>query len=303
MKIPGCPEIWVDHGNTHATKTSSFNSTYNFAIKVHKAVESANGALGTSNACFHQSTPALETMRKSKNSTYEPLIALADAMNKKGFRTETPTFFAAVMTHEGEFSGPLLQLIELMTMKGFKPYALRLKRELPDGDSAAFKTAKYRTNFKDALMCASTKGLGSMLLAAGKPPQTLSLAEARKAPPNEHWEENGGSIDPYELSQRIRSNMPSESARHTTTHAIRAQSVDMSNILPVHVNPPENTPTRPPIRRHTTTAELSMHLLSRTSSAPSAWPISDPSASNARRCNQDLGQRSISAPNSASSHV
>jgi hypothetical protein len=61
-------------------------------------------------------------------------------MNKKGYRTESPIFFAAVMTHEGEFSGPLLQLIELMTMKGFKPHAERLKSELPDGDSTAFKT-------------------------------------------------------------------------------------------------------------------------------------------------------------------
>jgi hypothetical protein len=101
--------------------------------------------------------PCHEHIRKSKNSTYEPLIALADAMNKKGYRTGTPTFFTAVMTHEGEFSGPLLQLIELMTMKGFKPHAKRLKVELSDGDSAAFKTAKYRTNFKDALMCDSTK--------------------------------------------------------------------------------------------------------------------------------------------------
>jgi hypothetical protein len=65
VKIPGCPEIWVDHGNTHATKMSSFNSTYNFAIKVHKTAENSNGALGTSNVCFHQSTPALDTMRKS----------------------------------------------------------------------------------------------------------------------------------------------------------------------------------------------------------------------------------------------
>jgi hypothetical protein len=56
------------------------------------------------------------------------------------------------MTHEGEFSDPLLQLIELMTMKGFKPHTERLEAELPDGDSTTFKTAKYRTNFKDVLM-------------------------------------------------------------------------------------------------------------------------------------------------------
>jgi hypothetical protein len=44
------------------------------------------------------------------------------------------------MTYEVEFSGPLLQLIELMTMKGFKPHSERVKTELPDGDSTSFKT-------------------------------------------------------------------------------------------------------------------------------------------------------------------
>jgi hypothetical protein len=80
--------------------------------------------------------------------------------------------------HEGEFSGLLIQLIELMTMEGFKPHAERLKTELPDGDSTVFKTSKYLmiTNFKDTDNCkpapsqcsmfGSTKGLGSMLLAA-----------------------------------------------------------------------------------------------------------------------------------------
>jgi hypothetical protein len=81
VKIPGCPELWIDHGNTHATKLSTFKATYNFAIKVHKAAvtTTCNGALGASNACFHQSTPGFEQMRKSKNSTYEPLIALANS--------------------------------------------------------------------------------------------------------------------------------------------------------------------------------------------------------------------------------
>jgi hypothetical protein len=31
VKIPGCPELWIDHGNTHATKLSTFKSTYDFA--------------------------------------------------------------------------------------------------------------------------------------------------------------------------------------------------------------------------------------------------------------------------------
>jgi hypothetical protein len=151
------------------------------------------------------------------------------------------------MTHEGEFSDPLLQLIELiimiMTMKGFKPHAERLKTELPDGTSTAFKTAKYRTNFKDALMCGSTKGLGSIyiLLTTDKPrvPQTLSIAEAQKAPSIEQWERNVSAIDPFELSQVIYNNLPSESARPSSKSSTKA---------PVYVV----------VIRHTTVAELSL---------------------------------------------
>jgi hypothetical protein len=178
------------------------------------------------------------------------------------------------MTHEGEFSDPLLQLIELMTMKGFKPHAKRLKAELPDGDSIAFKTAKYRTNFKDALMCGSTKGLGSILLAAGKPPQALSIAEAQKAPPVEHWQQDVSAVDPFTISQETHSSLPSESARSL------------------------EVPTRAPVLRHTTPAELSLSpVLRRTNSAPGNWPIaasSSSSSSGTRGCNHALGARSMS---------
>jgi hypothetical protein len=98
VKIPGCPELWIDHGNTHATKLNTFKTTYDFAIKVHKAAINTNGVLGASNACFHQSTPGVEQMRQSKNSTYEPLIALANDMNKKGYRTESPTFSFSLLS-------------------------------------------------------------------------------------------------------------------------------------------------------------------------------------------------------------
>jgi hypothetical protein len=57
------------------------------------------------------------------------------------------------------------------------------------------------------------KGLGSMLLAAGKPPQALSIVEAQKAPPIEHWEQNVIAVDPFEISQVIHGSLPSESAR------------------------------------------------------------------------------------------
>jgi hypothetical protein len=49
-------------------------------------------------------TPDIEQMRKSKNSTYEPLIALANTMNKKGYKTEIPTFFSLLSWHTRENS-------------------------------------------------------------------------------------------------------------------------------------------------------------------------------------------------------
>jgi hypothetical protein len=99
VNIPGYPELWIDHRNTHITKLNNFKSTYDFSPGFlpsisplrctrpgYKVVANINGpgTLDNSNDCFHQSTPGVEQMFKSKNSTYEPLITLVNIMNKRG---------------------------------------------------------------------------------------------------------------------------------------------------------------------------------------------------------------------------
>ena len=188
-------------------------------------------------------------MVNTKESTYEPLVALANDLYKRGLRTQSPIFFPSVISHEGEFSSKMIQLIEIMTIRGYKPYASKLKKDLPDGDPISFKTAQYRTSFKDALICQCVSGLGSSLLAAGKPSETWTLKEATNAP--SYIVDESHQHDINELAQGIAQNLPSESPRKS-----RAGS-----------------PTRPPMRRLTTQAELTMR---RTTSAPARQTQSTP---------------------------
>jgi hypothetical protein len=124
-----------------------------------------------------------------------------------------------------------------------------------------------------------------MLLAVGKPPQTLSITETQKTPPIEQWERNISTIDPLDLSQAILNNLPSESVR-----------------------PSSKSPTKDPVMRHSTVAyaELSLNsVLHHTTSAPNIWSltITASPSSDARGCNHSLGPRSISSPNSTLSYV
>ena len=90
-----------------------------------------------------------------------------------------------------------------MTIRGYKPRAKQLWREVPDGLNTARKTSVYRTNFKDALICRSMNGLGHSLRSAGKEFCEKSALDARDI--IGEWEL---TVSPRDASQDIVTNTP-----------------------------------------------------------------------------------------------
>ena len=90
-----------------------------------------------------------------------------DQLNNKSRRV-MPALMACVISHEDEFSRPLVRTIGTLTQY----YRNLIKTEphlLETGEKLGKKTSSFRTSLKDALMCANANGFGKALACAGKP--------------------------------------------------------------------------------------------------------------------------------------
>ena len=94
------------------------------------------------------------------------MLDQAKAQVAKGPRARAPVMAACIFSHLGEFSPVAIRVVEIITL-AFQGMASRQVFE--DGVSLKRRTAQFRMEFKDALMCANASGFGHTLSVAGRP--------------------------------------------------------------------------------------------------------------------------------------
>ena len=90
------------------------------------------------------------------------MVDQASQQVAKGRRARAPVLAACIFFHLGELSPVAIKTVEIITM------AFR-KMLFEDGIPLKKRTAAFRMQFKDALMCANASGFGRTLSVTGRP--------------------------------------------------------------------------------------------------------------------------------------
>ena len=122
-----------------------------------------------------EASPVVAEACKAKVDRYDRMRQIAVSQHAAGKRPFKPSFYAAIMSHAGEFSPDLILLVELFTKK-FDNLCKSDPRH--DGISRARRTGDYRCRFKDALIATGLTGFGRMLNATGEQPNLPMDADA-----------------------------------------------------------------------------------------------------------------------------
>ena len=176
-------------GSVHSTASSYLPACNNWLKRVICVEANAGGDRARSEMNKYPS-PALHNYSVAKHKKYEPIRDIALNQKRGGSRPFAPTFYAGILSHQGEMSPDLISLIELFTAQ-YKTLCASLN--LQDGVSKGKRAADFRCRFKDALMATNARGFGATLGAAGSPrftPQPLELDGLVSALPA--WE-----VSPY----------------------------------------------------------------------------------------------------------
>ena len=167
-------EVWVDVGTVHSTRNSSIGQVFNWTKRLTAAENDAVGARAMS-AMAREASPVVAEACKAKVDRYDRMRQIAVSQHAAGKRPFKPSFYAAIMSHAGEFSPDLILLVELFTKK-FDNLCKSDPRH--DGISRARRTGDYRCRFKDALIATGLTGFGRMLNATGEQPNLPMDADA-----------------------------------------------------------------------------------------------------------------------------
>ena len=96
------------------------------------------------------------------------MLKLASDQHKAKSLLTLPVFLACVVSHEDEFSDPLIKTIETLTAHWRNK--IRNCPHFSDVcDSTQRLTGLFRASLKDAVMCSTANGFGHSLAAAGRP--------------------------------------------------------------------------------------------------------------------------------------
>jgi hypothetical protein len=157
-------EVWIDVGTVHPTSCSTERAVTLWNKRLFEAGVASRGVLSR-NRMAREASPTVATACRTKHARYAPMVKIAEDQKKKGQRAFAPRFFAAIVSHSGEFAPELMGLIELFT----KQYAKHItKLGLEDGVTIARRTSDYRCRFKDALATTVMAGFGRVLGQAGR---------------------------------------------------------------------------------------------------------------------------------------
>jgi hypothetical protein len=155
----------VDASVCHTTSKSALKDT----LKFHKDILQAERAnfvnflpAPKSETCSPQVVKAV----KDKHDKYDLITKLLNLHAALGSATHQAKFVAAIMSHRGEMSGELIDLIECLS-KRFK--ANERRSENIDGLTPSQATARFRADFKGRLYVALARGWALQLRSTGLP--------------------------------------------------------------------------------------------------------------------------------------
>ena len=160
-------DLWMDVRVTHSTQRTLLDKTYKFCCDMYHAEPKAGGDRARS-GMLQEMSPAVTNSVKEKERAYESMMKFARDQVKNKSRRVMTALMACVISHEGEFSRPLVRTIETLTQH-YRNLIKAKPHLFETGEKLGKKTSTFRASLKDALMCANANGFGKALACAGKP--------------------------------------------------------------------------------------------------------------------------------------
>lgn len=157
--------MWIDVGVVHPTASSKLTQAMSF-VRQHDIAEKAAGGSRCKHAFVGIPTPPVKAYQSMKEGKYSAMVEQAKRQVTKGRRARPPVLAACIFSHLGELSPVAIRTVELITL-AYKAMVSRMLLE--DGVPLKRRTAAFRMEFKDALMCANAAGFGRTLAVAGRP--------------------------------------------------------------------------------------------------------------------------------------
>ena len=157
--------LWIDVGIVHPTARSKLAQTLSF-VRQHDIAEKAAMGSRCRHAFVGKPTPPVKSYQTLKEGKYQAMVDQASQQVAKGRRARAPVLTACIFSHLGELSPVAIKTVEIITM-AYK--AMVSKMLFEDGIPLKKRTAAFRMQFKDALMCANASGFGRTLSVTGRP--------------------------------------------------------------------------------------------------------------------------------------
>ena len=110
---------------THALQRGKLRQTSKFCREVFRAETAASGDRALSKM-RHEPTPAVVSSVKEKTEAYKGIHKITSNQFDAGLRNHVPQVMSCVISHEGEFSEPLIK-----TMYGGNHYPLEALCSVP----------------------------------------------------------------------------------------------------------------------------------------------------------------------------
>ena len=148
---------WIDVARIHPTvKTRLKDASRWFANEAE--AERRNLEVGTTNPFKGASSAPVQEYADFKFQHYDLMRLYASRQVKRGIRKHQPKFMAGIISHTGEFSKGIFDIVKLIADKAKQ---LALITPSIDGLTPARFSAEIRTRFKDALATCNAIGLAN----------------------------------------------------------------------------------------------------------------------------------------------
>ena len=100
-------DLWIDVRVTHALQRDKLRQTYKFCREVFKVMVMASDDRALS-SYLHKPTPSVLSSVKEKTEAYKGMLKIASDQGDAVLRNHVPRVMSYVISHEGEFSEPLI---------------------------------------------------------------------------------------------------------------------------------------------------------------------------------------------------
>ena len=156
--------IFSDNAGVHPTSSSIISAVRTWRRKVAAGLIASAGN-DRDNPTARLPSPAIVNTTIAKRKRFATLMEAARSQYPR-LRRHKPTLLIPVITHTGEMSPDMIELIEILTNESvidYKPGYMNM------GRTRKRQTGAFRARLKDAIMASNARGFGRALRAAGNP--------------------------------------------------------------------------------------------------------------------------------------